>query len=388
MPCRRPARSDRQVSDVIRILESHAPSSTSESWDNAGLLVGDPSWETEEVVVCIDLTKEAIAAARKAGYRLIVNHHPCIFPKSRGLSTIKAGRGKESLVFEAIRHGIAVAAYHTGFDRCALEVVEKISSGLGVTPKGRLFDHARGTLSKLVVYVPKTHEEDVRASLAEAGAGHLGNYDSCSFVSEGKGRFRGSEASRPFFGKPGKLEIAAEMRIETIFPRGLERSVVEAMRAAHPYEEIAYDIYPVEQAPSRVGLAKGVGYGFWGEFARPKPFSEVVKDVKTLFQANEFQLTEPAPRSVRRLAFAAGKGSSVVDSAAEAGCDLLITGEVDYHDALRAAPMAVLELGHRESERFFTSVVGDWISAAGWKSLPLDVRTQRIYSSYTKKGNS
>jgi putative NIF3 family GTP cyclohydrolase 1 type 2 len=184
------------------------------------------------------------------------------------------------------------------------------------------------------------------------------------------------------------------MRLETILPRGLEKVVLRAMRDAHPYEEVAYDIYPVEQAPAAIGLAKGVGYGFWGDYASPKPFSEVVKGVKTVFQANGFQLTDPAPRFVQRIAFAAGKGASFVESAADSGCDLLITGEAGYHEAIgvskyrggrklksksNSVPMAVLELGHRESECFFSTVMGRWISEAGLKAVPMDVRTQRIH---------
>ncbi|MDR3608142.1 MAG: Nif3-like dinuclear metal center hexameric protein [Oligoflexia bacterium] len=373
---------------MISELERRAPSGTAENWDNVGLLVGDPGWKTSGAVVTVDLTEESLEEAKRRGFRLIINHHPCIFPKSKGLSRVVAGGGsKSSLVFEAIRSGIAVAAYHTNFDRCALEVIEKISSGLKITPRGRLFDHARGTLCKLVVFVPESHADAVRAAVTGAGAGHIGDYDSCSFETEGTGHFRGSPRSSPFLGKPGQAESVPEVRIETVLPRGLESSVVRAMREAHPYEEIAYDIYPVDQAPAAIGLARGVGYGFWGDFDRPKPFSEVVKGVKKLFEASGFLLTDPPPKTVRRLAFAAGKGASFVESAAASGCDLLITGEAGYHDALsvskyrqaRAVPMAVMEVGHRESERFFSVVVGDWIKEAGLKAVPLETRTQRIY---------
>jgi dinuclear metal center YbgI/SA1388 family protein len=386
------------VGDVIQLMESHAPSGTAESWDNVGLLAGDPDWKTRGAVVTVDLTAEAIEKAEQADVRLIINHHPCIFPKSRGLARVVGGEGsgKAGLVFDAIRKGIAVAAYHTNFDRCALEVPELIARGLGLTPRGRLFDpaHSRGTLVKLAVFVPQSHVEEVRSALGRAGAGHIGDYDSCSFESEGTGRFRGSQLSRPFLGKPGQLESVREVRLETILPRGLEKTVLRAAREVHPYEEMAYDLYPVEQAPGPLGLAKGVGYGFWGDYERPKPFSEVVKGVKTVFQANGFLLTDPAPRFVQRVAFAAGKGASFVESAADSGCDLLITGEAGYHDAIsvskyrrgrklksksNSVPMAVLELGHRESECFFSKVVGRWISEAGLKALPLEVRTQRIH---------
>jgi dinuclear metal center YbgI/SA1388 family protein len=376
----------RSVQQIVQLLEAHAPSGTAESWDNVGLLVGNPGWTTPGAVVTVDLTAEALSAAKRLGYRLIINHHPCIFPRSKGLSrVVDAGDGgKSSLVFQAIEQGIAVAAYHTNFDRCALEVVDKIASGLQISPRGRLFDHAPSLL-KLVVFVPASHADPVREALAQAGAGQVGDYDSCSFEQAGVGRFRGSPASRPFLGQPGRLEEVSEVRIETILPRGLESAVVRSMRAAHPYEEVAYDLYPVEQSPAPIGLAKGVGYGFWGELEKPRPFSEVVKGVKKLFQVDGFLLSEPAPQQIKRIAFAAGKGASFVSSAAASGCDLLITGEAGYHDALsvskyRSPSMAIMELGHRESERFFSEVVGSWIAETGLKVLPLEIRTQRIHT--------
>ena len=377
----------RTVGDVIQLLEQRAPSGTAESWDNVGLLSGDPAWKTSGAIVAIDLTREAISRAKERGYRLIVNHHPCIFPRTRGIARVVGGEGtgKTGLVFEAIRQGIAVAAYHTNFDRCALEVAEQISRGLGIVPRGRLLEKGAGSCVKLSVFVPLTHLEAVREALGNAGAGHLGDYDFCSFSAEGEGRFRGSDRTRPFLGRPGELESAREARLETIVPRGLEKSVLKALRASHPYEEIAYDLFPVEQAPASVGLIRGLGYGFWGEFPAPKPFSEVCKGVKTLFKAEGFLLTQPPPRKVRRLAFAAGTGSSVVEVAAALGCDLMITGEAGYHEALAVgehrpeAPMAVMELGHRESERFFVTTMEKWLGEAGLGVRAVHVETQKFW---------
>jgi dinuclear metal center YbgI/SA1388 family protein len=393
------------VGEVIRSLESHAPSGTAESWDNVGLLVGDPAWKTTGAVVAIDLSEEAIQEAIDRGYRLIVNHHPCIFPKSKGLAKITAGSDKSGLVFEAIRNGIAVAAYHTNFDRCALEVVQAISSGLGLEPKGRLLDKPQESLLKLAVFVPQTHADQVREVITNAGAGHIGNYDSCTFSSPGQGTFRGSSGTNPFLGKPGLLERAAELRLETVIPKGMERTVIQAMLKAHPYEEVAYDLYALTQSPTSVGLIKGLGYGFWGDFPEPKAFSEVLRDVRRLFKVDGYLVTDCKLQSarassrsrrarsvgkseramiqmIRRVAFAAGKGASVVGAAASLGCDLMITGEAGYHEALAAGraspkPMRVLELGHTESERFFVKTVQRWLEQSGLKATELFVRTQK-----------
>jgi dinuclear metal center YbgI/SA1388 family protein len=374
-----------KVAEIVGKLEKLAPSSTSEKWDNTGLLAGDPEWETKGAVVSVDLTEQAIRTAIRKGYRLIVNHHPCIFPKGKGLSRVVPGprSGISSLVFEAIRNGIAVVACHTNFDQCSLEVVRTVSDGLGVTPLGRLVDAPEGTLSKLAVFVPESHVEAVRDALASAGAGHVGNYDSCTFSSPGTGTFRGLAGSKPFLGKPGRLEQAGEVKLETVFPRGLKRSVLAAMRSAHPYEEVAFDLYPIEQGPASKGLIRGLGYGFWGDFAKPKPFAEVARSVRRLFKTKGFWLTDPPPARVKRVAYVAGKGASFLDAASAAGCDLFITGEAGYHTALDGARkgMAVLELGHRESEIFFIDVMEGWLAGMGLKTVGLNLPTQSIVTA-------
>lgn len=378
-----------RVSEIIKKLEAHAAPETAESWDSVGLLVGDPQVRTSGAVVSIDLTKQAIETARAKKCRLIVTHHPCIFPKSRGLSRVIAGDhyGMPGLVYEAIRQGIAIVACHTNFDQCALEVVQLVSKGLGLTPKGRLLEHGQGVLLKLVTFVPMDHLEKVRTRICQAGAGHIGNYEFCSFSTEGEGTFLGREGTNPFLGEVGILERARESRLETVFPKGLKKEVLKALIEAHPYEEVAYDLFSVEQAPVLQGVVKGLGYGFWGEFPAPKLFSEVAKDVRKIFRLNGFVLTDSTLSSVRasriqKVAFVAGKGSSFVESAASLGCDLFITGEAGYHTAMEASRkrMAVMELGHRESERFFLVTMKNWLAEMGIRTVQLDVPTQMIWT--------
>jgi len=241
-------------------------------------------------------------------------------------------------------------------------------------------DQSQESLLKLAVMVPKTHAEKVRIAICAAGAGKISNYDQCSFNSEGEGTFRGSSLTRPFIGKPGKLERVSEIKVETILPRGLKNSVLSALLAAHPYEEVAYDFYSVEQKPPRTGIVSGLGYGFWGKYEKPKSFSEISKNVKLNFNVKGFWLTEPAPESVERIAFVAGKGSSFLSAAVEAGCDLFITGETGYHDALRGSRrgMAVMELGHRESEKFFLTTMEGWLMEMNLKVISLNHPTQRM----------
>jgi hypothetical protein len=246
---------------------------------------------------------------------------------------------------------------------------------------GRLVDKPAGVLTKLSVFVPTAHIERVRAAICDAGAGHVGNYDFCTFGTAGEGTFRGNDETRPFLGEPGRLEKAQEIRLETVFPKGLERRVLKALFEAHPYEEVAFDLFPVKQPPAKAGLVSGLGYGFWGDFPKARPFPEVVKDVTRIFQVRSFLLTDPAPKKVKRIAFVAGKGASFTEVAAANGCDLFITGEAGYHTALDGSRkgVAVMELGHRESELFFLRTMEKWLRSTGLKTVSLNVPTQKFW---------
>lgn len=361
----------KNISQILDALELRAPQGASEDWDNTGLLVGDPADTTSGAIVANDLTDGALELARRRGYRLIVTHHPCIFPKSKGLARVVAdsrgGPCPAAIIYRAIQAGISVISVHTNFDQCALEVVSDVAGGLDIQPLGRLIDKPARSLLKLVVFVPETHVETVRAALAAAGAGHIGRYDSCSFGVAGTGTFRGLEGANPFIGKARSLEKIAEIRLETILPRGLKKPVLAALKESHPYEEVAYDLSIVEQAPASQGLIRGLGYGFWGDFARPRSFSALTRGVKALFKVDGFWVGNPVPKKVRRLAFVAGNGGSFLEAAAAQGCELFITGEVGYHSVLEGARLGltVLELGHRESERFFASTMQTWLQAEG-----------------------
>ncbi len=348
----------RSISDILQFLNEKAPLAAAAPWDNVGLLLGDPSQNTQGVVVSIDLTFEAIDLAIKNNYSLIINHHPCIF--GHGVSQIVAG----TPIYEALKHGIAVAAYHSNFDTCALEVMDTICKGLHLKPRGRLWDQESDSLMKIVTFVPAQNLDEVRAALVGAGAGQIGHYDLCTFAVVGEGTFRGDETTHPAVGKRQTVEKISEVRLETVFPKTLQKAVLKVLLEAHPYEEVAYDLYRVQQAPSVEGQIKGLGYGFWGEFPVTKSFPDFIKDVKKLFNINGFWITSPVPSTVTRVGFVAGKGVSLLKAASSVKCDVFITGEAGYHPALGAfhRGMAVMELGHRESERFFIEIMKDWLS--------------------------
>jgi dinuclear metal center YbgI/SA1388 family protein len=370
-----------RVRDLVSFIEKKAPSGTAEGWDNVGLLLGDSSQEITGVTVAIDLTNEVIERARASGHNLVINHHPCIFPKGKGPSRITSG----TPLFEALRGGVAVIAAHTNFDQSALEVPRAIAEKLGASLEGRLHEKPQGSLLKLVVFVPAEQAEAVRSAICAAGAGVIGRYDSCTFSTEGRGTFRGEEGTDPFVGRPGSLETADEVRLETILPRGLQKEVLRAMLEAHPYEEVAFDLYPVEQPAGEKGLVRGLGYGFWGDLANPMPLDAFVPKVFEAFEVKGGLLTpnmnaSPKETLVRRIGFTPGKGTSFLGAAARAGIDLFITGEAGYHPAREAAQggMAVLELGHPESELFFLRTVSRWIEELGLPVQEVRVPVQKF----------
>jgi len=369
------------ISDVAQRIELLTPSAGAEKWDNVGLLVGDPRAKVSRAVISIDLTRAALDAARAAGANLILNHHPCIFPRQKGLARVTRG-GASELVFEAARRGISVISTHTNFDRYALEAPLMAAKALGANPVGRLHDSDEPELLKLVVFVPKTHGEKVRDAICRAGAGRIGRYDSCTFASEGTGTFRGAKDTRPFLGEPQRLERAHELRLETVFPRPLKNPVLKALRDSHPYEEIAYDLYRVEQEASSQGLVPGLGYGFYGDLERALPFAQFARRVKSAFRVGGFWASEPAPKKIRRIGFVAGKGASFARAARDRGCDVFVTGEAGYHVVreMGLSGMAVIEVGHTESEIFFLKTMEKWCRE--WKLPAKLLRTpeQRVHS--------
>lgn len=374
-----------QISQIVEHLEGKAPLSTAESWDNVGLLIGDPQEVTPGVILSIDLSPEAVDQALKKGYRLIINHHPCIFPKGKGLNRFVKSSDRTSerltdLMFRCVREGISVYATHTNFDRSSLEVVHKVSKALGAQPLGRL-GGSEEELLKLVTFVPEEHLDKVRQAVCDAGAGHIGRYDRCTFSSLGEGTFRGGEGTQPAVGKAGRFEKAQEYRLETVFPKGLKSAVLAALRESHPYEEIAYDLYPMVQEVQCKVLVSGLGYGLVGEWTQPLAFPEFLSRLNSTFKLSGYQTVGTPPSQVKKFAFSAGKGNSFIESALRSKCDLYITGEVGYHAAMNARRlgMTVLEIGHPQSEIFFLEVLGDWLKEIGMESVPLSSGLNQVY---------
>lgn len=332
-----------QLKEIITALEEEAPLSLQESYDNSGLQIGDLEMEVSGILVTLDVTEEVLSEAQRLGFNLVVSHHPVIFG---GLLSITGKNAAERIVRMAIRKEIAIYSGHTNFDAVLGGVNTYMANRLGLVDQEILEPLAR-QLKKLVVFVPHAYLEQVRQALFDAGAGHIGAYDSCSFNLEGKGTFKASEGSHPFVGEPGKLHQEPETRLETIVPAPLLGKVVRALTKAHPYEEVAYDIYPLENQDPRNGM------GMVGYLQDPMGEEVFLGFVKDRFGAGVIRHSALLRRPVKKVALCGGAGSFLLRRAVASGADVFLTGDVKYHQFFDAeGKIVIMDIGHFESEQF------------------------------------
>ncbi len=370
---------------LLKQLETRIPASLAESWDPVGLVVGNPKSSVRGVVVGVDLTEALLAEAGRKKANVIVIHHPPLFPKGKGLARLVPGGAetREQLLLECYRRGIGVVVAHTNFDRGAIDGMVNLARALGAEPTARVLEvpkEGRSLMKKLVTYIPVDHYERVRDALYLAGCGHLGQYDCCGFGTSGVGNFRPLKGASPFIGAVGELEEVEEIRLETLVVAGMESVAIRALKEAHPYEMVAYDLIPLDPVPGMKGMVWGLGYGFVGQLKTPVSYSEFVRRVKRVFQVKSFLTNQHTPKSVRSIAFTPGSGSSFVGAVQSQGVDVYLTGEVGYHASLEAARqgLSVFELGHRESEHYFLKTFESWMKEWEIPVSVLDERTQRI----------
>jgi dinuclear metal center YbgI/SA1388 family protein len=358
-----------KIKEIISCLESYAPLSLQESYDNSGLITGDPMHDTESALLCIDVTEDVIDEAIKFGSDLIISHHPVLFRPIRKLTGDNyAGR----CLIKAIRNNIALYAAHTNADAVRQGVNMKISDKLGLK-NAQILVPRKEELRKLVFFVPSGHASEVREKVFEAGAGHIGNYDQCSFNAPGDGTFRGSEETNPFVGEKSRLHIEKEIRVETIYPVYREQSVIKALLDAHPYEEVAYDIYPLANTYAQAGS------GMVGEL--PEPVSETVflKNLKKIFTAGIIRHSALLRKKIRKVAVCGGSGSQFLEQAINSGADIYITADIKYHQFFDAdRKIIIADIGHYESEQFTTELFHELIL----KNFPkFAVRFSGVYTN-------
>ncbi len=332
-----------KIAEVISTLEKLAPPSLQESYDNAGLLTGEAGWECSGILCTLDATEAVINEAIQQNVNLVVAHHPIIFS---GLKKINGKNYVERTIIKAIKHDIAIYAIHTNLDNVIGGVNGKVADLLGLQERKILFPKS-GTIRKLVCFVPLDHLETLRGSLFSAGAGEISRYSECSFAAEGTGTFKAGAGTTPFSGKQGDRHAENEARLEVVFPLHLEQRIIGAMLQNHPYEEVAYDVFPMLNAQP------GIGSGIIGELPEALDELQVLGLLKQVFGLSLVRHTALTGRPVKKVAFCGGAGSFLISSALAAGADLYVTADLKYHEFFNAAGRLLLaDIGHFESEQF------------------------------------
>ncbi|MEI6574869.1 MAG: Nif3-like dinuclear metal center hexameric protein [Bacteroidota bacterium] len=341
-----------QLKEITRVLEAFAPPSLQESYDNSGLQVGSPEQKIRGVLISLDLTDGILQEAKAKGCNMVIVHHPLIF---KGLKRLTGKGMVERLVMKAIREDIAIYAIHTNLDSVDKGVSAALAAVLGLVDT-KILSPRKGLLRKLVTFCPADHTEPVREAIFKAGAGEIGNYDSCSFNIEGMGSFRAMEGSNPFVGKIGALHFEKEIRIETVYPAYLESAVLSAMLKAHPYEEVAYDIYSLENVHNQVG------FGILGSLPEALDEIDFLAMLKEMTVAGCVRHTELLNKKIKKVALCGGSGSFLIKEAIQAGADVFVAADMKYHDFFEAESRIIIaDIGHYESEQFAKAVIYDLI---------------------------
>lgn len=338
------------VKDVTDYLESFAPLAYQESFDNAGLLTGDPGQQITGVLISLDCTEPVVEEAIAQDCNLIISHHPIIF---RGLRKLTGSNYVERTVIKAIRHNIALYAIHTNLDNVHHGVNQKICEKIGLHHTQVLLPR-RDVLTKLVTFVPNEHSGDVLTALYKAGAGKVGNYENCSFSIEGRGTFKPNEKANPTIGEKFVQEVVAETRVEVIFPNWLQSRVMAALRGAHPYEEVAYYLTPLSNPHQEIGS------GMIGELDHAEEPSKFLKRLKTSMDLKVIRHTRLLDQPVKRVAVCGGSGSFLLPEARKAGAQVFISADFKYHQFFDAEDQLIIaDIGHYESEVFTIELLGE-----------------------------
>lgn len=348
------------IRDVARALETWAPPGSAQSYDNVGLQIGDPARTVERALLALDLTPQVVEEARALGATLIITHHPLLFRPLRAVTTASFVSGLALRLAEA---GIALYSIHTNLDAAPGGVSFALAEQLGLQ-EIRFLDTMDEALYKLVTFVPATHADAVREALARAGAGRIGAYEACAFASEGRGYFRPLEDASPFIGTAdGALETVAEWRLEVEVARWDLKATLAALQAAHPYEAVAYDVYPVQQKTTRAGL------GAIGRLEAPEPLADFLGRVSTRLEAASLRYAGDPEARIETVAVCGGSGSDFTRRALAAGADAYVTADVTYHkffDVLGAdgrPQMALIDAGHYETEAVTERLLQTWLRA-------------------------
>ncbi len=330
-----------KIKDILHFLEELAPLSYQENYDNSGLILGDPEKPFVKGIICLDVTENVLDEAIQSGCNLIISHHPIIFHAIKQIShRTPIGR----ILTKAIKHDLSIYAMHTNLDNIYHGVNEAFSQKISLV-NTKILQQKKQLLKKIVTFTPNKYSDKIRKALFDAGAGHIGNYDCCSYNIDGKGSFRPINNAQPYIGKIGEIHFENETRIEIIFPTHKEKEILAALFSTHPYEEVAYDIYSLENTHPLVGA------GMIGEINNEMTEINFMNYLKNKLDISVIQHSKLSNNNIKKVAICGGSGSFLITEAIRQQADVFITGEIGYHDFLNYSDTILLvAIGHYESE--------------------------------------
>lgn len=356
-----------RVGSISRIIEKLAPLNYAYKWDNVGLQLGYEGDTVKRLLVTLEVTDKVLQEAVEKEVDLIISHHPMIFSP---LKSITRDNFKGRFIYKAIENKIAIYAAHTNIDIAPNGLNDYIVKRIGIEDARVLDIKERTPYYKLAVFIPLGHEEKLADAISRAGAGHIGNYSHCSFRLKGTGTFKPLEGTNPFIGSKGQLEKVEEIRLETIVGEEKLKETIEAMIQAHPYEEVAYDLYPLaNEGPGR-------GIGRYGKLDRPRTLRDLVAYIKEKMDIGQVKVAGDLDTLVDRLAVINGSGAGLIEAALYKGCQCVVTGDVKYHEAQDAISQGinVVDIGHYDSEKIFVPFMAQYLKEEiGKKGLKLDI---------------
>ena len=341
-----------KLKELCRLLEEWAPLAYQETYDNSGLIVGDPSAELTGVLISLDCIEEVIDEAISKGCNAIVSHHPIVF---KGLKSFTGANYVERTVVKAIKNNIALYAIHTNLDNVHTGVNKMLSEKIGLI-NSKVLVPKKSVIKQLVTYVPVAYASQVKNNLYEIGVGKFAEYSECSFSVLGKGTFKGSENSNPRIGEKELREEVSEERVEFVFPFHLEEEVIRTLKKSHPYEEVAYSIVSLDN------VNQNVGSGFIGELPQATDPMDFLNHLKFNLKAEGIRYTKLGDHKIKKVAVCGGAGSFLLKAAIRSGADVFVTGDFKYHEFFDAEnKIIVADVGHYESEQYTKELIADFL---------------------------
>jgi dinuclear metal center YbgI/SA1388 family protein len=342
-----------KIQEILNILEAWAPKAYAEDFDNTGLLVGNAHQKCTGALITLDTLPETILEAKSKNCNLIISFHPIIF---KGLKRLTGSDYVEQTVLEAIKNDICIYALHTALDNHIEGVSFGIARQLGLKNRQLLLPK-KNTIKKLTTYVPQQHAETLLESLHAVGAGQIGSYDRCSFSNTGTGAFRGDQSSNPTLGKAGQDEKVSEVQLHLVYKKHLEADVLKALFASHPYEEIAYEITPLDNVNQKIGM------GMVGQLEAPLTPEDFLAFVHQKMLTGPLRHSRLPKKNIKKVAVLGGSGSFAIAQAKAQGADAYVTADLKYHDFFQGdTTFLLVDIGHYESEQFTKNLILDFLN--------------------------